>query len=93
MMKIPSLKRRQQIAQEARAFHEAWQLAQVHAKAGNPDMAARIINSVKFSKSPRSERAWVMHCAIKRLRELQARNYERRMQGLPPFEPKPPPIH
>lgn len=89
-----SLKRRRQIAQEAREFHEAWKLASAYGTAGNSEMASRTLDTVKVSK-PKSpdEEAWLLKRAKKRIGELLAEDHERRMQGLPRPEPKKPPIH
>ena len=74
-------------------FVAAFRLARTYGRAGNPEMAKKIMDSVKRSPSRPEEREWSLKMACKRMREIQARNHERRLQGLPPFEPPDPSIH
>jgi hypothetical protein len=86
---------RRQLAEDARAFHELWRHASRYAKAGNPEMARRIIDSapVRTSAGSAEEQEWCLRQAQKAMLRIQLRDNERRQQGLPPFEPPVPSIH
>jgi hypothetical protein len=73
-----SLKRRREIVQEIREFHEVWTYGLPHP---GP------------SKHTAEERDWVMQWAIKRLHELMAEAQQRYLQGLPPLKRKKPLLH
>jgi hypothetical protein len=90
-----SSKFRKQLAQEARDFVLIWRHASRYAKAGDSDMARRIIEAAPVSTATCSpeESAWCLEQAHEAALRIQQRDVERRLQGLPPFEPSEPSIH
>lgn len=84
---------RREITEEARDFLMYFRLARAYGKAGNPSMAKRIIDAAPVSTRSPEGAAQLLQRAVEAIQRIQARDYERRLQGLPPLEPKPPEIH
>ena len=89
-----TIKRKRSLTEEISDFAAYWQVASVYAKAGNMAMAKRILDAapVPSKRSPEQE-ARLLQQACEAIRHFQARDAERRLQGLPPLEPDTPQFH